>query len=146
MKLKIRYDKDDLKRFLLVCLLLLYIVAIAISNLSSVTSTGEFTGLNPFPAFSSGMILSTLSFYLVAVVALMLSTKSYFFEFEKGFGFTTDKKLDGYSKWADAKDMQKELKMIHPTDEKTEYAGIALINDGKKIWVDDGDYHNLINQ
>ena len=90
------------------------------------------------------MILSTLLFYVMAVVALMLSTKSYFFEFEKGFGFTTDKKLDGYSKWADEKDMQKELKMIRPTDAKTEHAGIALINNGKKIWVDDGDYHNLI--
>ena len=72
MKLKIRFDEDDMKKFILVCVFLLYIVAIAISNLSSITSTGEFTGLNPFPAFSSGMILSTLSFYLVAVVALML--------------------------------------------------------------------------
>ncbi|MBQ8891379.1 MAG: type IV secretory system conjugative DNA transfer family protein [Bacilli bacterium] len=144
MKLKLRFDADDMKRFLLVCLLLLYIVAIAISNLSSVTSTGEFTGFNPLPAFSMDLIGSTILFYIVSVVALMVSTKSYFFEFEKGFGFTTDKKLDGYSKWAEAKDMKKELKMIRPTDAKTEYAGIALINDGKKIWVDDGDYHNLI--
>ena len=144
MKLKLRYDEDDLKKFIIVCIFLLYIVAIAISNLSSITSTGEFTGLNPLPAFSGNLILSTLVFYVVTVVALMVSTKSYFFEFEKGFGLTKDKKLDGYSKWADAKDLQKELKMIRPTDAKTDAAGIALINDGKKIWVDDGDYHNLI--
>lgn len=144
MKFKLRFDEDDMKKFIFVCLLLLYIVAIAISNLSSVTSTGEFTGFNPFPAFSGKLIGSTILFYIVSVVALMVSTKSYFFELEKGFGFTTDKKLDGYSKWCDAKDMKKELKMIKPTDAKTEYAGIALINDGKKIWVDDGDYHNLI--
>ena len=144
MKLKIRYDESDLKKFIFVCIFLLYVVAIAISNLSSITSTGEFTGLNPFPAFSGRLIGSTLIFYIVTIVALMISTKSYFFEFEKGFGFTTDKKLDGYSKWCDPKDMKKELKMIHPTDAKTEHAGIALINDGKKIWVDDGDYHNLI--
>lgn len=144
MKLKLRYDEDDLKKFIIVCVFLLYIVAIAISNLSSITSTGEFTGFNPLPAFSGNLILSTLVFYVVTVVALMVSTKSYFFEFEKGFGLTKDKKLDGYSKWADAKDLQKELKMIRPTDAKTDAAGIALINDGKKIWVDDGDYHNLI--
>ena len=144
MKLKLRYDEDDLKKFIIVCIFLLYIVAIAISNLSSVTATGEFTGLNPLPAFSGNLILSTIVFYIVTLIALMVSTKSYFFEFDKGFGFTTDKKLDGYSKWADAKDLKKELKMIRPTDAKTDAAGIALINDGKKIWVDDGDYHNLI--
>ena len=144
MKLKIRYDEDDLKKFIFVCVFLLYVVAIAISNLSSITSTGEFTGLNPLPAFSGNLILSTLVFYIVTIIALMVSTKSYFFEFDKGFGFTTDKKLDGYSKWADAKDLKKELKMIRPMDAKTDAAGIALINDGKKIWVDDGDYHNLI--
>ncbi len=144
MKLKLRYDEDDLKKFVIVCIFLLYIVAIAISNLSSITSTGEFTGLNPLPAFSGNLILSTLVFYIITIVALMVSTKSYFFEFDKGFGLTTDKKLDGYSKWADAKDLKKELKMIRPTDAKTDAAGIALINDGKKIWVDDGDYHNLI--
>lgn len=144
MKLKLRFDKDDMKKFLIVCAFLLYVVAVAISNLSSVTSTGEFTGLNPFPAFSLNLIGSTILFYLIAIIALMVSTKSYFFEFEKGFGFTTDKKNDGYSKWCDAKDIKKELKMVKPTDAKADYAGIALINDGKKIWVDDGDYHNLI--
>ena len=144
MKLKLRYDEDDLKKFIIVCIFLLYVVAIAISNLSSITATGEFTGFNPLPAFSSKLIISTLVFYVITIIALMVSTKSYFFEFDKGFGLTTDKKLDGYSKWADAKDLKKELKMIKPTDAKTDAAGIALINDGKKIWVDDGDYHNLI--
>ena len=128
MKLKMRFDEDDMKKFIIVCIFLLYVVAIAISNLSSITSTGEFTGLNPFPAFSSDLIGSTIVFYIVTIIALMVSTKSYFFEFEKGFGFTTDKKMDGYSKWCDAKDMKKELKMIHPTDAKTDAAGIALIN------------------
>ena len=27
--------------------------------------------------------------------------------------------------------------MIRPTDSKTDHAGIVLLNDGKKIWVDD---------
>ena len=82
MKLKMRYDEDDLKKFIIVCIFLLYIVAIAISNLSIVTATVEFTGLNPLPDFSGNLIISTLVFYIVTIIALMVSTKSYFFEFE----------------------------------------------------------------
>ncbi len=144
MKLKLRFDAKDMKRFLIACLILLYIVAVAISNLSSVTSTGEFTYLNPFPAFSKDLIGSTIVFYIVALVALLASCKSYFFEFEKGFGFTTDKKTDGYAKWCDEKDMKKQLHLVLPTDAHADHAGIALINDGKKIYVDDSEYHNLV--
>ena len=144
MNLKLRFDADDMKKFLIACVILLYVVAIAIANLNSLTATGEFTGLNPFPAFSSELIGSTFLFYIGTLIALLISTKSYFFEFEKGFGFTTEKKSDGYSKWCDPKDMKKELKMVRPTDATSDYAGIALINDGKKIWVDNGEYHNLI--
>ena len=144
MKLKLRFDASDMKKFLIVCVVLLYVVSIAIANLSSITSTGEFTGLNPFPAFSSDLWSTTIVFYIVALVALLVSCKSYFFEFEKGFGFTTEKKSDGYSKWCDPKDMKKQLKLVHPTDENTGYAGIALINDGKKIYVDNSEYHNLV--
>ena len=79
MKLKLRYDEDDLKKFIIVCIFLLYIVAIAISNLSSITSTGEFTGFNPIPEFSSNIILSTLVFYVNTVISLIVSTKTYFF-------------------------------------------------------------------
>ncbi len=144
MKLKLRFDSKDMKRFIIVCLILLYIVAIAISNLSSITSTGEFTYLNPLPAFSSDLIGATLVFYIVAVIALMVSCKSYFFEFEKGFGFTTEKKSDGYAKWCEEKDMKKQLNLVLPTDVHSEHAGVALINDGKKIYVDDSEYHNLV--
>ena len=102
MKLKLRFDSDDMKKFIAVCLVLLYVVCIAISNLSSITSTGEFTGLDPFPAFSKDLFWATILFYLVAIVALLISCKSYFFEFEKGFGISTEKKSgDGYSKWRD---------------------------------------------
>ena len=40
--------------------------------------------------------------------------------------------------------MKSELKMVLPGAEKSEYGGIPLINNGKEIWVDDGEYHNLI--
>jgi len=34
--------------------------------------------------------------------------------------------------------------MVLPSSEKSEYGGIPLINNGKEIWVDDGEFHNLI--
>lgn len=146
MKLKLRFEKDDMIKFLVVCFVLLYVVAIAIANLHSVTSTGEFVGLNPILAFSKDLIASTIIFYIVALVALMVSCKSYFFEFDKGIGVSTEKKAasDGYSKWCDAKDMKKQLKLVNALDEKSEYGGIALINNGKKLYVDNSEYHNLI--
>ncbi len=146
MKLKLRFDSSDMKKFLIICLVLLYIVAVAISNLSSITSTGEFTGLNPIRAFSGDLLLSTIVFYFAALIALLVSCKSYFFEFDKGFGISTEKKStsDGYSKWCDEKDMKKELKLVLPTDVHSNYAGVALINNGKKIYVDDSEFHNLV--
>ena len=83
-------------------------------------------------------------FYIIALVVLVFSCKDRFFEFEKGFGFTTEKKSDGYSRWAKEKEFKKELKLINATDYNTNHGGIVLMNDGKNIWVDDGEYHNLI--
>ena len=145
MKLKMRFDADDMKKFLIACVIIFYIVCIAIANLSTVTATGDFTGLNPLPALKSDMIATTLILYVIAIAALLISCKSYFFEFDKGFGITTEKKdSDGYSKWCDEKEMKKQLKLVHPEDFHSDHAGVALINDGKKIYVDDSEYHNLV--
>ena len=40
--------------------------------------------------------------------------------------------------------MKKELKKVSPLAAESEYAGIPLINNGKEMWVDNGEYHNLI--
>ena len=40
--------------------------------------------------------------------------------------------------------MKEELKCVHPSDETSEYAGIPLISNGKELWVDDGEFHNLV--
>ena len=80
MKLKMRFDADDMKKFLIACVIIFYIVCIAIANLSTVTATGDFTGLNPLPALKSDMIATTLILYVIAIAALLISCKSYFFE------------------------------------------------------------------
>ena len=144
MKLKMRFEKDDMVKFGIYAFVLFLMIAILVSNLISFANDGEFAGFNFFIALSSEYFLSTLIVFLMALAGLVFTCKSYFFEFEKGFGFTTEKKLDGYNKWCDKKTMQKELKPVLATSVKADAGGIPLINDGKTLWVDDGEYHNLI--
>ena len=149
MKLKFRADKKDIVIFLIFCVVLLYLVAIAVVNLHSIFVNQEFTGLNPFPAFNSENIISTLAFYILALVAVFLSSSSYFFEREEGFGITTEKKtkIEGYSRLMTEKEMKKDrgIKKVHLKDDTYEAGGIPVINDGKDAWVDDsGEPHALI--
>ncbi len=149
MKLKFRADKKDIVIFLIFCLVLLYLVAIAVLNLNSVATDGTFRGLNPIPAFDNEFITATLLFYILSLVAIFTACSSYFFEREDGFGITTEKKSknDGYSKLMSDKDMKKDygIKKVHLKDDSYEAGGIPVINDGKDAWVDaKGQPHALI--
>ena len=149
MKLKFRADKKDIVIFLIFCLVLLYLVAIAVINLNSVAVDGTFRGLNPLPAFSSEFITATLLFYILSLVGIFATCSSYFFEREEGFGITTEKKSknDGYSKLMSEKDMKKDygIQKVHLKDDTYEAGGIPVINDGKDAWVDaSGQPHALI--
>ena len=149
MKLKFRADAKDIAVFLAFCLVLLYVVAIIIVNLIGFASANIenpfiFT-LNPIQAFSSEYIAPTFVFFILSLIMIMTSVSSYFFERDKGFGISTEKKdKGGYSRWAKDREMKKQLKIVYPDDEKVESAGVALINNGKEMWVDDSEYHNLV--
>lgn len=144
MKLKFRADVKDWLIFFIFCIFLLYIVSLAVLNLSSMATEGTLAGLNPFPAFSSHYRSATIIFYLIALGGLFASCSSYFFEFEEGFGISTEKKEKGYSRWAKEKEMKKNLKMVDPTAYKSDVAGVPLISNGKELWVDDGEFHTLV--
>lgn len=145
MKLKFRASGKDFLVFLIFALVLLYLVALAVLNFYSLRETNTFHGFNPFPAFTGDFLPPTMVFYLGFLIAIISSVKSYFFEVEKGVGFTTKKKDEGgYSRWATNKEMKAVLSRIIPTQKTTNAAGVPLINNGKEIWVDDGEYHNLI--
>lgn len=144
MKLKMRFEKDDMIKFGIYALVLFFLVCILVANVISFADNGTFAGLNFFKALSADYILTTIVLFLLALLGLVMSNKSYFFSFDKGFGFTTEKKLDGYSNWCDVKSMKKELKPVAANALKADAGGIPLINDGKTLWVDDGEYHNLI--
>ena len=144
MKLKMRFEAKDMIIFGIFAFVLFILVAIGISNIVYLGKEGAFYGFNPSLALFGGYFVETVVFFIIALAALVASCKDYFFEFDKGFGFTTEKKSDGFSRWANANEIKKELKPVNAIDQKTDAGGIVLINDGKKLWVDDGEYHNLI--
>ena len=146
MKLKFRADPEDLAIFIAFAVFLLYLVALAVSNISSLATYGTLEGLNPFPAFSTENITTTLSFYIIALLALIISVSSRFFDMEKGVGFTTQKKDKGYSRWAKNKEIQnlKDVEKININDKKTIAAGTPLMYKDDNIWVDNGENHTLV--
>lgn len=146
MKLKFRADKDDVMIFIVFAIFLLYIVAIGIVNLHSFATEGYFSGLNPLLAFTPKFLWMTLLIYFLALVGMLVSVKSYFFEMEKGIGFTTEKKDKGYSRWAKDKEIKAEedIVMVTPGQEYSNAAGVPLILNDKEAWVDNGEYHTLV--
>ena len=147
MKLKFKADASDVLIFIIFAIFLFYIVCLGILNFPELASTGHFYGLNPFPALAPSKILTTLVFYFLFLGAIFMSVSSYFFERESGFGLSIGEKSNkGYSRWAKEKEIKSEAKveMVHQTDEKTNAAGIPLLMKKDEIWVDNGEYHNLV--
>jgi len=144
MKLKFRAEKEDIIMFAIFAIFLLYIVAIGVVNLSTFATEGYLSGLNPFPAFTPKFLKATMVFYLLALIGLFISVSSYFFDREKGIGFTTSKKDKGYSRWAKDKEMKEELERVGVQDENSSAAGIPLLLNNQEMWVDNGEYHSLV--
>ncbi|MDD3340780.1 MAG: type IV secretory system conjugative DNA transfer family protein [Bacilli bacterium] len=145
MKLKFRADSKDWIIFGVFAIFVLYFSALVVLNLSSFASTGNFHGLNPFPAFSEEYFAPTMVVFIGILIALISSVSSHFFEREKGVGFSSAaKKEKGYARWATDKEMKKELIKIDPYAEHNDAGGIPIIMNKKGVWVDNGGYHNLI--
>lgn len=144
MKFKFRADPDDILMFVIFAIFLLYIVCIGVLNVSCVATEGHLFGFNPFPAFGKEYIAATITFYFLALGGLLVSVSSYFFEREKGFGITTDKKDKGYSRWAKEKEIKEELERVEIQQEDAKAAGVPLILNEKEMWVDNSEYHSLV--
>ncbi len=142
--MKFRAEPKDVAIFIVFCFFLLYMCAIGVLNANSLATRGEFYGLLPFEAFMPRFIGSTLTLFILALVGIFTAVSSYFFDREKGFGFVAGKKDKGYSRWCKDREMKEVLKEIDPSADTIEHAGIAMISDGKKMWVDDGEEHSLI--
>ena len=144
MKFKFTADEKDIKIFVGFCFLLLYFCAIGVLNAHSLATTGKFYGIIPFEAFTLRYLPTTITLFFLVLAGVFFSVSSYFFDRDKGFGITTQKKDKGYSRWCKDKEMKATLFEIDPKADKIDHAGIVVINDGKKMWVDDGEAHNLI--
>ncbi len=144
MKFKFRADAEDLSIFILFAIFLLYIVAISVANISSFAADGHLSGLNPLPAFEADHIFSTIVLYLVALLGLFASVSSMFFDREKGFGITTEKKDKGYSRWAKDKEIKEELDCVEIKAKNSKSAGVPIILNENEMWVDNGEYHSLV--
>ena len=144
MKFKFRADPEDLLIFIMFAIFLLYIVAISVVNVHTFATDGHLSGLNPFPAFAPDKIFSTIVLYLVALLGLFVSVSSMFFDREKGFGLTTDKKDKGYSRWAKDKEIKEELECVQIQAKNSKAAGVPIILNENEMWVDNGEYHSLV--
>lgn len=147
--MKFRVSPKDFLIFIIFCIFLLYLCAIAVLNFTSFFNEGSFYGLNPFPAFIGSNLALTMCMFFVALIIIFSSVSSYIFDREKGKGIGLDikeKEEKGYSRWAKDKEIKEDKNVEHvlATSEKVSAAGVPLINNGKDIWVDNGEYHNLV--
>ena len=142
--MKFRAEPKDIAIFCGFCLFLLYMCAIGVLNANSLATQGKVYGIVPFKAFTPDFIGATFTLFLLALIGIFTAVGSYFFDREKGFGFSTKKKDKGYSRWCKDSEMKKTLKEVDPKAYSADAAGLVVINDGRKMWVDNGEMHNLI--
>lgn len=147
--MKFKVEPKDFLLFVVYCGLLLYLCAIAVLNFVSLSTDGTFYGLLPFLAFTPKYIAATLILFIISLVGIFTSVSSYIFKKDKdgGFGIILKKKSsDGYSSWAKDKDIKEQsgIERVDPLANTLDAAGIPLINNGKEMWVDNGEYHNLV--
>ena len=144
--MKFRISPKDLGIFAIFAGLLLYLCAIITTNINYLGKTGAFYGLNPIPGLTE-FLGATLVLFIIFIVLIFSSVSSFVFERKKGVGFEIGEKQEkGYSRWAKDREIKtdKGVEVVDPLSQETNVAGIPLVNDGKKLWVDNGEYHNLV--
>ena len=148
LKLKIRVKKKDFINFVLICIALFIGCIILSVNFLSLSDSGELVGLRIISHFSGKALLLSIFLFIVSLIFIFASVSSTIFDFEKGwlglvFGEKDEK---GYNRWLTDKEMKNSFG-IKPVDIKaptSDAGGVVLMNDGKRMWVDDGEYHTLI--
>ena len=147
--MKFNVSSKDLTMFLIFCIFLLLLCSLGVSNTISILNTGEFVGLNPLIGFGSKYIVGTFLVFFLILIAIFFSVSSYIFEKDKGPGFglkVDEKNMDGYARWAKEKEYKNGSKVVRIpiSDPDTKAAGTVLLNDGKNMWVDNGENHTLV--
>lgn len=146
MKLKFVAEKRDVVIFAVLSFFLLFLIAIVISNVKNIVEYGTPAGINFLIAFYPSNILVTLLVWIVIIAALFGTTSSYFFDREKGFGFSDEKKTNGYSKWFKDKDIiaQRGVLEVPYNVSKIDGGGVPLVYGKDSAYVDNGESHTLV--
>ena len=146
--MKIKAEKKDWIKFIIFAIALFYLSAVMVENLANWASYGivePYIWLIPYHIYIPIRLVASILLFAVLLIWVLTSVSSLIFDKEKGFGFSVKKKeSDGYSHWAKEKEIKEQLKMVKVTDEVMKYGGLPLINNGKEIYVDDGESHSLI--
>ncbi len=147
--MKFRISPKDLVIFIIFCIFLFYLCAIAVLNFSSFGMTGTFYGLNPIEAFTAKYLPITLVMFAIVLIIIFASVSSYIFDKEKGsgVGLTVKKKDENeYSRFATEKEMKNAfgVKKIFINEEKTDAAGVVLMMNKKEWYVDNSENHTLV--
>ena len=146
--MKIKAEKKDWIKFIVFALALFYLSTLIVENLGNWANYGivdPYIWLFPYHIYMPVRLAASILVFIVLLVWVLTSVSSLIFDKEKGVGFTVKKKeSDGYSHWENEKEIKAQLKMVRVTDEKMKYGGLPLINNGKEIYVDDGESHSLI--
>jgi len=142
--MKFRAELRDIIIFACFCVFLLYICCIGVLNASTLATEGKFYGLLPFEAFTGKYIGTTLVLFFLALLGIFGAVSSYIFERDSGFGFSIGKNENGYARWARKGEVKRQLKKIDPKAYTADAAGLVVMNDGKTLWVDNGEAHNII--
>ena len=146
MKLKFRAEKKDVIAFVIVAFFVLFIVAFCVANVLSVINYQTAAGLNILLAFTPTSAPLTLIIWIALIGMAFGSNTSYFFEREKGFGFTDMPKENGYSRWAKDKEIMesKEVVKVPFIETKAPSGGVPVIYDDQNAYIDDSNMHTLV--
>jgi len=148
--MKFKVEPKDLFLFVVYCIILLYLCALAVSNLLSLLDTGAFYGLFPISAFYLKNLPLTLALFFGALILIFTSVSSYIFDRQKGPGLGLkigkEKQSDGYSRWSKDKEIKEcsGVERVQTNLKEVSAAGIPLISTEKEMWVDNSSYHNLV--
>ena len=143
--MKFKVEPKDLLIFIVFCICLLFLCCLIVLNISYLSNEGRFYGIVPFLAFTPKYLTATITLFIMSLVGIFMAVSSYIFDRESGFGFDVGaKKNDGYARWAKKNEVKKQLKLVDPKAYTADAAGLVVINEGNKIWVDDGEAHNII--
>ena len=149
MKLRYRVDAKDAIIFGIFSICWLFVVSLSVANVYEFLNGRPFT-LNFLLGFSISNIAVTIILFIAGIVAAFAGVKSMILEKEDdatGIGISIGKKKEkNYSRWAKDSEIENglDVKAVNPLSPKADAAGIPLKMTPKKVWVDNGGYHNLV--